>query len=66
MSDHVPMGWVCPRCGRVWAPGLLSCLGCAPAEELPPILAAAPVWVATPTGEMLRTEVQDESDADGG
>lgn len=25
MTDHVAMGWLCPRCGHVWAPDVREC-----------------------------------------
>ena len=30
-SYHVyPKGWVCPKCGAVWAPGVRQCAYCTP------------------------------------
>ena len=31
-SDHLPLGWICPRCGHVWAPDVRECT-CAPEPE---------------------------------
>ena len=24
-GDHIPKGWICPRCNKVWAPHIDSC-----------------------------------------
>lgn len=28
--DIYPKGWVCPKCGAVWAPGVKECEHCKP------------------------------------
>jgi|WetSurMetagenome_2_1015567.scaffolds.fasta_scaffold448580_2 hypothetical protein len=46
MTDHIPMGWMCPRCGQVWAPDVRECT-CEPkpADTSPIISAAEMVFV---------------------
>ena len=34
MSDYLPMGWVCPQCGHVWAPRVAECVVCRRTLEL--------------------------------
>ncbi len=61
MSEFVPLGWVCARCGRVWAPGVKVCEcageGSAAGERLATAgerlaTAGGPVvWVESRTGD---------------
>ncbi len=42
MDGIIPKyGWICPKCGRVYAPAVLKCMVCgmpeAPKEEVTPI-----------------------------
>jgi hypothetical protein len=30
--DHIPLGWICPRCGHVWAPDVRGCT-CEPEDS---------------------------------
>ena len=48
MADHIPMGWLCPRCGHIWAPNVRECT-CEPEPadaEQPPISAAEMAWIS--------------------
>lgn len=35
MPAITPQGWVCPKCGSVWAPQVLSCVRCTPTTLSP-------------------------------
>jgi hypothetical protein len=28
VPEPLPYGWICPRCGRVWAPSVTECQNC--------------------------------------
>ena len=36
-SPPAPMGWECPKCGAVMAPGMPSCYHCKPSEAVFPV-----------------------------
>lgn len=66
MTDnaHIALGWLCPRCGHIWSPLVLTC-DCS-AEDLPgqtvPIAAQnALQWVKTETAMLDYPGVQVET-----
>lgn len=57
MSDpeHVPLGWICPRCGHVWAPDVRECT-CEPEPDV--VLVAALPAAALPAAVWYETRVE--------
>ena len=51
MNEHIPMGWLCPRCGHVWAPTVRECT-CEPAV-IPPELEPDTVLYVSKTLDRL-------------
>jgi hypothetical protein len=55
MSDqeHLQLGWLCPRCGHVWAPDVRECT-CEPE----PVLIVPQAWYETATLDMSGVEMR--------
>ena len=34
LRPPAPLGWECPKCGAIWAPGVEECKRCKPPETL--------------------------------
>ena len=59
--ENTPIGWLCPRCKRVWSPDVLFC-DCTPKEDAPSlkppatvmigVLPVAAAWYATRTEQV--------------
>ena len=54
MTDHIPLGWICPRCGHVWAPDVRECTS-APVAE---VLVVGSEWVETTMLDVSGAEVR--------
>lgn len=37
-------GWICPRCGTVYAPTVEKCIPCSPPYAQPPLYPGVPAW----------------------